>query len=201
MRNANHALAEKHNCTPEAQVELIGKVSEPLRVEVHFETYSPILISHPFFKKYCEDCPHIGRQICHSAMSAIVVASGDVIFNAGETPTRPKMYIVNRGRFAYYTSGATERILTTGMWVSEANLWTTWKHRGVLSASQEGLLYVLDAIEFQQIVARFEVDRFSPHGYAREFVDNINRSPTKVTDIDEEAFIRTHLVSVHEDGD
>merc|ERR1711920_1215633 len=134
-------------------------------------------------------------------MSAVVLACGDIIFNAGETPTRPKMYLVNRGRLTYMsaTCSTVEKSLKTGMWVSEANLWTAWKHRGVLTAAEEGLLYVLDAIEFQQIVARFEIDRFSPHGYAQEFVDHMNKAPTKVTDIDEEAFLRSGLMGSDDD--
>merc|ERR1711862_892922 len=43
QRNAQHAVAGSYRTMPEDSVELIQYVSEPLRVELHFEMYSQML--------------------------------------------------------------------------------------------------------------------------------------------------------------
>merc|ERR1719450_1057199 len=70
QRNAKHALAEQQKHMPESAVCLIKQVSEPLRVELHFEMYNPMLSVHPFFARYVEECPHVVRKVCHTAMQA-----------------------------------------------------------------------------------------------------------------------------------
>merc|ERR1712070_856224 len=89
--------------TPEA-VELLHVVSEPLRVEMHFEMYAGQLKVHPFFAQYMEEYPQSMRRICHCAMSTLLMDPGDVIFSEGEVPAQPKMYFVNKGRLAYNKS-------------------------------------------------------------------------------------------------
>merc|ERR1712032_1566621 len=67
QRNAQHALLEQQNYIPEAHVELLELVSEPLRIELHSELYGRILRNHPFFEEYIEACPHIMQKVCHVA--------------------------------------------------------------------------------------------------------------------------------------
>merc|ERR1719359_1853039 len=76
QRNAKHSLAEEQKHMPENAVMLIKHVSEPLRVELHFEMYSPMLLVHPFFIRYMEECPHVVRKVCHTAMEMHQVSIG-----------------------------------------------------------------------------------------------------------------------------
>merc|ERR1711862_676735 len=101
QHNAQHALQERRRFMPEGSVELLGIVSEPLRVELHFEIYSGVLAAHPFFARYIEECPQIMCRVCHCAMSELLVSHGDTIFTAGETPQYPKTYIVCSGTLQY----------------------------------------------------------------------------------------------------
>merc|ERR1719491_1177475 len=68
LRNAHHAMREsRHNC-PEKDILLLHLISEPLRQEIHFELHSPILRSHPLFKRMQQDLPALSRKLCHSAV-------------------------------------------------------------------------------------------------------------------------------------
>merc|ERR1719316_741311 len=67
-RNAHHAFEEYQRTTPEAEIELLQLVSEPLRVELHFELYGPTLNLNPFFQRYEEANPAAVRRVCHSAV-------------------------------------------------------------------------------------------------------------------------------------
>lgn len=184
QRNAQHAVAEQTRAMPEAAVHLITKVSEPLKIELHFEMYAPNLSVHQFFHRYIEECPHVMRKVCHSAMQMSAVSLGDIIFNVGESPSQPKMYIVSRGKLSYTAalSGETTAV-EVGQWVSEPTLWVQWVHRGTLSAMADCRLFSLLAGEFQTIVGHFEHVGFDPRIYAQAFVECLNDADIDVTDL------------------
>merc|ERR1712176_1139769 len=101
-RNAQHALTEQTRSMPEVQVEVIFLISQPLRVDIHFEMFSPKLAGHFFFAGYINDCPHVMRKVCHVAMEiSTLFHSQDVLFSAGEMPAAPQMYIVKNGSLEY----------------------------------------------------------------------------------------------------
>jgi len=186
-RNAQHAMAVRQRAMPEDAVGLVDLVSEPLRVELHFEMYSPKLSVHPFLAKYTRECPHVLRKVCHSAMSMTTDSSGDVLFHPGEVAER--MIIVNNGTLEYNfcepgTAGKTSTTkVGPNQWLSEMALWTNWAHRGLLTAVEDSLLFLLDAKKFQAIVGHFEHVGFNPQDYAVKFVELMNNSATEVTDL------------------
>ncbi|CAJ1346570.1 unnamed protein product [Effrenium voratum] len=49
QRNAQYAIEEQKRHTPEEDIELLGYLSEPLRVELRFEITMPVLRKHAFF--------------------------------------------------------------------------------------------------------------------------------------------------------
>merc|ERR1712137_889532 len=49
QRNAQHAIMEMQRFMPEEKVDLLALVSEPLRMELHFELLCPVFGVHPFF--------------------------------------------------------------------------------------------------------------------------------------------------------
>merc|ERR1712012_535655 len=101
QQNAYHALTEQKRHIPENNVELMALISDPLRSEMHYEVYAPILTGHPFFCLY-NKVNHVGvRHICHTAVCAVSVSCGDVIFSEFEQPVSPKMFFVVGGQLGY----------------------------------------------------------------------------------------------------
>jgi len=193
QRNAQHAIREQQKTTPEKDVPIILQVSEPLRVEIHFEMYSPPLSIHPFFARYAAECPHIVRKICHSACAQHHISLGDTIFNVGESPPLPKLYILLRGVLAYKQSSEDAVKVERDQWISEPCLYVNWTHRGTLSAAQDCGIFTLDAKEFQTIVVHFEHhSAINPMSYAMQFVDNLNKM-SDASDLLEREFMIDYL--------
>jgi len=176
QRNAQHALHEQQRLMPENEVELLHLVSEALREELHFEMYSPVLEVHSFFAVYTNECPQVMRKVCHIAMSTLLISTGDVVFNAGEIPQFPKMYVVCSGTLEYIPLSGNVIEVFAAHWLSEAVLWTPWMHRGVLKATSEGRLCLLDAMRFQEIVGCFDhtPQQIDPKHYACNYVKHLN---------------------------
>merc|ERR1712061_980876 len=82
-------------------VEIMQLVTEPLRMELRSEIYGPIIALHPFFGLYRMAYPFVVKRICYSAMQMMLIASGDIVFDAGEIPKRPKMYLGHKAFLAY----------------------------------------------------------------------------------------------------
>lgn len=184
QRNAQHSMAERQTAMPEAAVELINVVSEPLRVELHYEMYSKVVGIHPFFRRYMAECPHVMRKVCHGAVSMAPVSLGDVIFNVGEIPSVPKMFIISKGELVYMTDAGRKTTLGPGDWLSEMTLWVHWVHRGMLTATTDTMMHTIDAKEFQRIASSFEHLSFDPRSYAHDFLEMLNTTPqSEITDM------------------
>jgi len=207
QRNARHALREQNRYTPEGSVELMALISDPLRVEIHYEVYSPVLMTHPFFHLYNMVNPVAVRNICHSAVDSMLISRGDFVFAESEPPVRPRMYFIVSGKLEY-TPGAqdTERLLVQDLlprqWVAEAVLWTRWVHMGSLQAPTECRLASLDAERFAAIMSTFP----SQHGhrYAKKFVETLNEASLsgKLTDLARnEGEVRNMTVGVFKELD
>jgi len=183
QHNAQHALAERHRFMEEDEVELLGVVSDPLRAELHFELYAPVLAVHPFFASYVEACPQVLRKVCHSAMSQLLVSSGDVVFMPGEVPTDPRMLVICSGRLRYQQLMGQVMSVEVGGWISEAVLWTGWTYRGMLTATSDCRLCVLRAAKFREIAETFEHTGFNVRSYAKAFVAGMNSGQIDISDL------------------
>jgi len=183
MHNAQHALSEKQRFMEESRVELLHIISEPLRVEVHFELYAPVLQVHPFFRCFIEACPQVMKKVCHKAMSLLAVSNGDVIFMLGEVPTPPRMFIICSGELSYHSLSGAVAYVESGQWISEATLWVNaWTHQGMLKAVSDCRLCVLDAQKFVELTEAFDFD-FDVRSYARTFVKCMNSGAIDSTDL------------------
>lgn len=191
-RNAHHAFEEYQRTTPESEIELLQLVSEPLRVELHFELYAPTLNLNPFFQRYEEANPAAVRRVCHAAVSMTFLSMGDVLFVDGEAPQIPQMWFIIRGSLSYKRQDEHQprRISVAsqvGNWICEPVLWCSWIHCGVLRAESDCRLLVLDAATFQLIAPQFSTSDFQVGLYAAEFVGRLNKhlSDGTLSDIDE----------------
>jgi hypothetical protein len=175
-RNATHAISG--DLTADA-VDLLGVISEPLKVQMHFEMYSRFLFWHPFFMDLCKDDVQVMKRLCHQAMSMLLMAASDSIFFKGEDPADPKMYFVVAGNLEYTDSyGATTEVREK-QWLCEAVLWTEWRHRGTLTAQSDVKLATLNADIFHKICKRLLKEK-NPQcllilRYASEFVAELNK--------------------------
>lgn len=178
-RNAKHAISG--DLTSES-VELLQVISEPLKVELAFDMYSQVLMWQPFFLELLSESSPIMKPICHRAMSMLLLSSTDIVFNSGEEPAEPKMYIVVSGSLEYTDSYGEVAPVGERRYLAEAVLWTHWKHRGTLTAVSDAKLAMLDAQGFRDICQRFM--RRSEAAlrivrYASDFVDELNKQEFK----------------------
>eukprot|EP00747_Dinoflagellata_sp_TGD_P084766 gnl/TRDRNA2_/TRDRNA2_162643_c1_seq6.p1 gnl/TRDRNA2_/TRDRNA2_162643_c1~~gnl/TRDRNA2_/TRDRNA2_162643_c1_seq6.p1 ORF type:complete len:928 (-),score=151.34 gnl/TRDRNA2_/TRDRNA2_162643_c1_seq6:128-2911(-) len=185
QRNALYTLESHKRNVPEKNIVLLNYVSEPLRVELHYEIYKPALEHHPFFHKYDQHNTVGMKHVCHTALSLLSLSSGDVLFSDGEVPPVPQMYFVTNGRLRYLqTGGQAPKDVTVNQWAGEGLLWTPWMHCGLLRAKTECSLIVLDALQFQTIAYQFQDADFSSRKFAILFVDALNSSDkAKLTDL------------------
>merc|ERR1712100_2967 len=99
QRSAKHTVSAE---LCQDDVELLQVVSDSLRVEMHFEIYSPVMLHHPFFHEANSSSKSpLMHNLCHLAMSMLFACRDDLIFYEGEFPDDPKMYFVMHGRFVY----------------------------------------------------------------------------------------------------
>lgn len=184
QRSAQHAVSGDLSADA---VELLTVVSEPLRIEMHFEMYSPVLKNHTFFMEYIKREPQVMRRVCHNAMSSIVLSKEDVVFSKGEAPSDPKMYFVIKGQLEYIHGGDKAHSLHDGQSIGEVALWTKWKHRGTLTSQSDTKLAMLDSKAFNSVASRFiEGGGFNPRKHASRFVAQLNAMLEKqeeVTDL------------------
>jgi len=184
-RNAQHAMEEELLHMEEERVSLLLRVSEPLRIEIHFEMYSPLLRVHRFLNGYVDVYPQVVRRVCHFAMSMANLSPGDIVFNAGEIPSPPQMYIVSEGELGYKSIWGSNTDVGKGQCISEGTLWTSWTHVGTLAAMSPAQLCKLDSAEFRKIVTRFQHDdtHFNPSLYAANFVQAIREGDEELSDL------------------
>jgi hypothetical protein len=173
QRNAQHALGLRERNMPESAVELLTLISEPLRVEIHFEVHSVTLKKHPFFEKYEVLHPMGLRKICHIAVEPFHVSAGDIMFSAQETPPEPRMCFVLQGTLRYQPQDDRDsQRVARNTWLSEACLWTIWQHMGTLRAASECQLLRISATKFQDTCTAFIDDHVV--SYAEAYVEWLN---------------------------
>lgn len=181
--NAKHSLLEQQLHLRESDVELLALVSEPLRAELHFEIYSPTLLTHPLFERLQVETPRVIQHICHSAVSLMSLVQDDLVFSRGELPANPKMLFVLDGRLSYTQDGLTTCVVTGGQWLCEQVLWTQWVYHGNLQAMCPCRLLALDAAAFCKAASRSATSGFDLGRYATRFVSWQNSDNSLRTDV------------------
>jgi len=175
-RSAKHAISG--DLQPES-VDLLHVVSEPLRIEMHYEMFSRIVAAHPFFSEFLREGNHVMRRVCHSCMTMLLLDSGDVLFQKGDEPAEGKMYFVVSGSFEYLDKFLVAHNVGPDQWLGEAALWTTWMHQGTLTAISDAKMAVIEADQFQEVCNHYMKKAkgagFNPKNYAATFVDHLNQ--------------------------
>jgi len=186
--NAMYALKQESKNINEVNIELLMLVSDPLRVELHYEIHLPVLGWHPFFRHYNDVNSAAMRRTCHEALSHLHLSGGDTLFSADELPQVPSMYFCLHGKLQYsQDSMKRPSSMVMGTWACEAVLWTQWVHMGVLRAKVESTLLLLNAARFQKIALQFQTVENHTRLYAEAFIQRLNeaRLSSSLTDLDD----------------
>eukprot|EP00747_Dinoflagellata_sp_TGD_P028369 gnl/TRDRNA2_/TRDRNA2_133225_c0_seq2.p1 gnl/TRDRNA2_/TRDRNA2_133225_c0~~gnl/TRDRNA2_/TRDRNA2_133225_c0_seq2.p1 ORF type:complete len:881 (-),score=155.99 gnl/TRDRNA2_/TRDRNA2_133225_c0_seq2:146-2788(-) len=185
QRNAQYAMEEQQRNTPEAEVELLPLVSEPLRTELHFELYAPMLTEHPLFAHFEQENPAGLRKVCHLGMSTKALSGGDTLFTEGEAPELLQMFFLCRGKGQYTTSGGSEFTVVPRNFMCEPTIWAShWIHQGTFHATTESKFLILDVNVFQETFAKSVDSLHEVRRYAEEFILFLNEAAvaTDITD-------------------
>merc|ERR1719148_138932 len=98
-------------------------ISQPLRVELHFEIRSPVLMQHKFFFFFAKTMPAGMRQVCHTATTPLQISTGDILFGPGEVLDDPCMLFLVSGKLLYTHHDGYEKVIENSGWICEAPLW------------------------------------------------------------------------------
>lgn len=190
-RYLEHHLSESKKNPQEKDIEMLARLSEPLRRELRYELYSPLLSKHPFFSNFAElNLPAVQR-LCHSGIRTIHLSKDDLLFSSGETPKA--MHFVVRGNLHYILGGGGEVIdgvtvpIKAGQWVCEMVLWTPWEYQGDMIAETEAVLMALEVAVFHEVVQSSKAGQAEASAYAVQAVEHLNRMDRK-TDVDERGY-------------
>mmetsp|Transcript_5303 Transcript_5303/g.10130 ORF Transcript_5303/g.10130 Transcript_5303/m.10130 type:complete len:359 (+) Transcript_5303:3-1079(+) len=181
QRYLEYAYKRHRQRVQERDVVLLQLLSEPLREELKYETFSAHLCRHPLFCR----CEH--RTRCFSkSLQAFSYARGDVLFTAGQQAKA--MLFVTTGMLEY-TLGEQEseevslsckkpsapEVVLEEQWVCEAVLWTPWLHLGDCESMQVTQSISVEAQRFGEAIQDHRLLLMAVRNYADRFVEELNR--------------------------
>lgn len=142
----------------EADVQVFKALPEGLRLQLHWEVFSPSLLQHPFFH-HCRESGEEGvLALCHDAMSEISLSIHQELFRYEEQASQT--YLAISGVVEYYhgksETSQLELHLEYNNWFVEVALWLKWVHRGRVSAITPCEFIALDTARFRKIMTRQE---------------------------------------------
>lgn len=174
MRSARHALSMLEKNTAEKDIRLLQIISEPLRMEIHYNMYMPVLCSHPFFAQLQTIAPQAVRRICHASTEVLMLTAGDTLFTVGEIPKKERMCFLIRGAMTYTDAEGDVFEIEKGRWFCEGCLWTLWVHLGDMIALNDCTILALDSDAFFQIAASFPSFLELAVVYGVDYVSTLN---------------------------
>jgi len=184
VKYLEQARQEQASKVQESGVTMLLLLPEPLRQELVYEMKTPLLKGHPIFLHMINFSTRTMRQVCRLALKSHSLASEDVMFGFGEKAER--MYFVVSGILSYTkrTGHKLKPPVTEKDWVSEATLWTSWRHMGELRANQKSDLVSVDAARLFEIIgANYEAWSIASE-YASLFVEGLNNmAQSAISDI------------------
>lgn len=156
-------------------IRILSLLSEPLHLELQTELFLKHLIVHPLFNHMQVMTPNIIRMLCADVIKQQSLSKGDKIFYAGERAH--SMYFLIRGVMLYQPpqAGSVPVPFHCRQWCSEAPLWTSWKHMGVMRAKFECEMLTLEASKFQDKVTQHHLKLSTIVSYGAMFVSVLNQ--------------------------
>eukprot|EP00929_Paragymnodinium_shiwhaense_P017837 TRINITY_DN12762_c0_g1_i3.p1 TRINITY_DN12762_c0_g1~~TRINITY_DN12762_c0_g1_i3.p1 ORF type:complete len:791 (-),score=112.70 TRINITY_DN12762_c0_g1_i3:367-2739(-) len=159
-----------------------------LVADLRFEAWTPILTMHPWLSSVTTSSPRFVWSLCKSSLTEIAVLPGDTVFTT--TDSCEKMLFVSAGMMSYALgrvmgSGQIQeqKDVRPGQWLSEAALWTLWKHTGELCGELDGTILALDAEELVAAARGHRSIAAEIAYYANKFVKALNQLGDHATDL------------------
>lgn len=148
-----HQCSKQNNHVQPCQIKVLEGLSESLQNELTHQMHSPHLLEHPFFRYLNDEMEVVMHRLCRLALRQQSYATREYVFGAGDEAK--KMYFVKSGTLDYTTMDRTT--LKPGPqpkeWLSEALLWTSWRHQGDLLAMIESELISVDPNQFEEVMS------------------------------------------------
>lgn len=171
---------------PESSIELLPTISEPLRMEIHYDMHMQIMITHTFFKLSNDINSWMMRRVCHDAIDSLMLSRGDTLFCQGEISEHPRMYFIKSGLMLYSHQTGKREDAKDGNWASEGGLWTFWTHCGGMQATTDCRLLSLDVSRFQSLTRQFSKQREFGKRYGQLYVNHLNScASVDLTDLED----------------
>jgi len=184
IRYLEHQNSKKMNQVQEKSIPILADLSEHLSVEIACEMYTPHLVFHPFFKYLDMAMRVMFHRIVHVALKSFSLAADDVVFSDNDEAKR--MFFVQNGIFNYKQVDGMilDPPLRTKAWISEAVLWTAWRHRGELKAMTPSDLIAVHPVPFIEAMKLHPRSWSFAKTYGQRFVDFLNGfNPSALTDV------------------
>jgi len=143
----------------EEDISCFQALPEIIRVELHSEVFSPLLIPHPFFHHYLQGDDMGMVNICHYMMQEKSMHSGKELFLPGEECNC--MYFLVHGNCSYFHDSDPDAsgMVSPGSHFCEMVLWLPWKHVGRLVATINSELVTLNATMFLGMMSQMKLAR------------------------------------------
>jgi len=173
-------------------INILQLLSEPLQNALANEIHAKYLSTHPFFRYLEESMVVVMHWICKKAVHSQVVGHEDVLFHCGDEAK--EMRFVMEGNLEYEIEQEVEEdegdVVTLKSllpvdkteWISEAVLWTLWRHLGMLQAKQPSELLNLKPEKFAEVMRLHPRPWIFARDYARKYIEVLN-DPAMHSDI------------------
>jgi hypothetical protein len=169
--------AKTHNVVDARGVKLLNSLSLQFQEEIAQQMYSPYLNTHPFFQHLRRDeiLMETMNRICYSALQVVATAQKEVLFTPGDEGRM--MYFIKSGSYTYTLLDGVplDDPLNTKQWVAEPVLWTTWRHRGWMRATDPSEVLALEPGQFSKIVHLHPKPTYLAMHYGCDFVNYMNK--------------------------
>lgn len=158
----------------EVDLPVFDSLPDSVVIELHFQVYGPYLVQHPFFFQLAETNGPFVNCVCHQAVSDAYIMPESHVFESGAEAS--SMYVLRDGRALYsmYLGQEVPTKVKPGHMVSEAALWSPWRHRGTLSAKGHCTFMVLNSAKFREIAEVDETACIRCRKYAQAFMPKIS---------------------------
>lgn len=193
-------ISQQKGGIKESDVDLLGKLSKPLQMELRFEVHSPLLSRHLFFMCFSNTSQAVMQRLCTEAIHTVQLSAGDALFTTADAATC--MHFVSVGVLIYTLQNTKLPESVSGKWFCESVLWTPWEHRGNMRALTESSLLQMDAEKFRRILNKNRSALHFPASYACEVVEKLcSTDAADLTDLDYKILDSERMLQLTIDSD
>lgn len=181
-RYLEQRIQEKRSRPEEGDIILLERLSEPLKMEVHFEMWSPTLTKHSLFFAYSRLNEPAVMKLCHTALKTMSLSGEDYLFAKGETAK--SMFFVLSGSLTYTMEIGAPTPVSAPAFFTEMVLWAPWSHNGTMRARSDCKILLMDAEKFHDVVFHARNCQLEVCKYAERAIHILNKYFNKDTRTD-----------------